>query len=185
MASKSLTLTNPTVFTNGVAEGDNYIIGYDNNGSRKRIIRYEFTAPAAGARTFSITKRGTSVGSDNNGATFGFYITTDASSYANADGTYTHFSLSKGTTFSGSCDFLLLPNKKYYVWFFPTKKVNYGWYYWNNKDNIEASGEEGAGIVKIYVDGTWKNALTYIYTESGWKLALPWVYTSNGWKNTC
>ena len=36
------------------------------------------------------------------------------------------------------------------------------------------------GLVRIYVNGAWKQAIPYVY-NGGWKQAIPYVY-NNGWK---
>ena len=41
-----------------------------------------------------------------------------------------------------------------------------------------------SGIVKIYTNDGWKNAIPYVYTNSGWKMTIPYVYKNDtdGWK---
>ena len=150
MADKiTLTLTDCTFFTNGSQTQSSQVIGYEDSGKKKHVVRYKLDIPSTsnGTHNFSVEKKNLGLGSDSHGATFGFYITTDEKSYINPDVNAPHFDLVKGTnSLSGDCEFVLLPNTTYYVWFFPTKEVTFGWYYWNYPSDISASGDEGAGI---------------------------------------
>ena len=59
-------------------------------------------------------------------------------------------------------------------------------------DNYDSSGirqEYGGdviniGLVKIYANEKWQNAIPYIYDGTSWKQAIPYVYNNNKW-NVC
>lgn len=93
---------------------------------------------------------------------------------------------------SGKVNRYLKPNTSYILWFFPSTKNTYNNLAIDIKYNNKATYtyELGpGGVVKIYTNDGWANAIPWIYTmdtatTGSWKRAIPWIY-SNGWKNTC
>ena len=39
-------------------------------------------------------------------------------------------------------------------------------------------------MVKIYADGSWKNAVPYVYDDGSWKIARAYVYSGGDWQPT-
>lgn len=190
-----ITLLNKTVFQNGVEVSNKDVIGWDggDNGlTRQRVLRYEFASPDIGANQITISLEGIKIGSSTMPELY-FYITTDATSYSQADENSPHYTLTRTQSgsnynFSATEKFLLLPKTKYYVWFFVPRRGYRYYYYYGDSGKITPSG--AAGITKIYTNKAWVDALTYVYTQGQWKLAMPYIYTKNSdntysWKNTC
>lgn len=57
------------------------------------------------------------------------------------------------------------------------------YFYKTDKDLTLTAIYDWEGIVHVYDNGSWKNALPYIYTGSEWKQALPYICT-DAEKNT-
>lgn len=61
--------------------------------------------------------------------------------------------------------------------------------YWDSNGNWKYNGSITAyakwelwGVVKIYTEDGWKNAVPYIYTEDNWRQAIPYIFNGVSWK---
>lgn len=135
-------LKSPTYFING-ASGASTVIGYENNSNR--VVRFEFTTGNSGATdvTISVTA-GTIVNKEGIDLTsIPFYITTSATSHANANkadkfSVTGYITGSSGKAYTGKASVILKANTTYYLWFFPASKT-YGWSFWHNSSDYYTS----------------------------------------------
>lgn len=128
-------------YKNGKA-GASVVVGYE--GERRRCARYEFTVPVPGASSITAQINGPYFVDDGGReAPVRFYIGTDPDSHVNAgpDSPYTGVATvdSNKRTVTLAADIILVPDKTYYLWFFPS--VDYwGWYYWSRNCTITTYG---------------------------------------------
>jgi hypothetical protein len=128
-------------YKNGKA-GASVVVGYE--GERRRCARYEFTVPVPGASSITAQINGPHFVEDGGReAPVRFYIGTDPDSHVNAgpDSPYTGVATvdSDKRTVTLAADIILVPDKTYYLWFFPS--VDYwGWYYWSRNCTITTYG---------------------------------------------
>ena len=128
-------------YKNGKA-GASVVVGYE--GERRRCARYEFTVPVPGASSITAQINGPYFVDDGGReAPVRFYIGTDPESHVNAgpDSPYTGVATvdSNKRTVTLAADIILVPDKTYYLWFFPS--VDYwGWYYWSRNCTITTYG---------------------------------------------
>ena len=128
-------------YKNGKA-GASVVVGYE--GERRRCARYEFTVPVPGASSITAQINGPHFVEDGGReAPVRFYIGTDPESHVNAgpDSKYTGVAAvdSNKRTVTLAADIVLVPDKTYYLWFFPS--VDYwGWYYWSRNCTITTYG---------------------------------------------
>lgn len=129
----TITTSEPEFYQDGTS-GASAAIGYADNVNR--VARYSFSTPADGASKIDISGLRVSKGDGAYASVgFGFFVTDDANSYANAgEGSSYHgkltFAVENGVCYGkGSVSGLnLLPNTTYYIWVFPLSK-KYGWWY--------------------------------------------------------
>ena len=159
------------------------VVGYESGSNR--VARYKFTAPATGASAVTISIPNVTFGDGSKTTAIRFFLTTSATSHANAGASAAYsetlsITLSNGTyNATGSANVLLLPNTEYYLWVFPGS-TNYGWWYWNSPATLNTSG--GAGLVYIDNGSSMVAALPYIDTGTSWVQAMPYVDTGSAWK---
>lgn len=131
-----ITLANPAFYKDG-SKVSSYVVGKETAPAYttgKRIARYEFTAPAAGASSISFRLHYGTVPSGSYSRDLNFFIGTEANSHCNAGegaeftGAVSVEASSGEYTFTGVADIVLMPNTKYYLWIFPASN-KYGYFY--------------------------------------------------------
>ena len=201
----SITLSRPVFFQDGKMVSGNAVgRSYANDKLVNRVARYSFTAPANGASSVSLIfadMHYTPAEGKTRPTSFRFYIGTDANSdYINAGAGSTPtgtVNLSDGsyTEFTGSANYLLLPNTTYYLFVFPATST-YGWYYWEGTaamsseggsysvPSLSASSVEMEKPVTIYTNRNSKDfthTLTYVFGNASGTIAEG-VTDSYEWK---
>lgn len=129
----TITTSEPEFYQDGTS-GASAAIGYANNVNR--VARFSFVAPADGASQVDISGLRVSKGGGSYASVgFGFFVTDDPDSYANAGEGYAYhgkftFTLDAGVYYgkSSASGLNLLPNTTYYIWVFPLS-TKYGWWY--------------------------------------------------------
>lgn len=169
-------------YKNGTS-GVSAVVGYESKSNR--VARYKFTASATGASSVSVSIKNIYFGEGSKTTAIRFYITTSASSHANAGSSSTYsgtltLTVSGGVyTATGLANILLMPNTVYYLWVFPGT-TTYGWWYWNTPATLTVSG--GAGLVYIDNGSRLVAAIPYIDTGTNWVQAMPYIDTGGTWK---
>lgn len=182
----TVTLQNPYYFQSGTG-GVSAVIGNDAPGSgHRRIARYEFTAPAAGASHLSFDLFYTYLLGKSADKPLYFYVGTSPTSHAAAGEGYDYTGVVTVTAtnsslneyrFTGAAGVLLAPNTKYYLWIFPSSDT--GWCYYGadtaTARTVEVTG--GAGLVYM------GNRACQVYIDSGGDLGLyiPFLDNGSGW----
>lgn len=177
----AITLSNPVYYSGG-ASGATAIIGVD--GTNNRVVRFTLTSPATGASSVSLSITGLQFGMGTIPTTLRFYIGTEAESHKNAgaSSTYTgtlNIDTSTNTSFSGTADFLLLPNKTYYLFIFPSTTTG-GWFY-ASAATFSLNGLGGAGLVYIDNGSGWDAHQVYIDNGTSWDLHMLYIDNGTSW----
>lgn len=191
MANQNIQTTKATFYKNGEIRSSNYVVGHDN--SDNYVVRYEFKTPTSGISKIGFQLDGSGLGWKRPSKETGvskrdlyWKITKDGESFKNANGADTNYSHDGELVIDNYAfkvekkEISLNPDQTYYLWIFAQTTDN-GWYYWpsNTEASITISSDEG-GIVKIYNNNGWKNAIPYIYNK-GWQQVIPYVYKDNKW----
>jgi hypothetical protein len=176
-----LTATDCTRYENGVSYTDQSpLAGLHSNGAN-RVVRYTFTTPSSGARSYSVMLTGCSA--HNGTPVLRYYLTTSDSSHTQAnttssyDGTLTRRSTTSGygqyEYYAASIDKLLEPNMTYYLYIF-AGSATVGTAFLPC-DNYQYS----TNLASITLEGNYSNV--WVYTPLGWKLGTLWGYKTSGW----
>lgn len=142
------------------------------------VVRYSFTAPSVGARKVTLSITGSYL-ETGNPISLRFHISTSATSHIDADSTFEYTGnldiQSDGVTMAGGGEFMLLPNKTYYLWIFPND-ARFGLYGLGNAAAVLVTSGV-AGGVRIGADK--KLHLCAIGQKDGSKkLYLPCIYNA-------
>ena len=144
----NIILTNPKFFKGGES-GASYVVGFDSGVNR--VVRYSFEPPSIGANKIDLSFLRNWTGGGTLPNTLRFYIGTDPNSHINAGVGYEYtgeLARKQGTyEYYGSADIVILPNRTYYVFVFPTTQT-YGWVQWSNSEG-DATAETFGGAFSV------------------------------------
>lgn len=144
----NIILTNPKFFKGGES-GASYVVGFDSGVNR--VVRYSFEPPSIGANRIELSFLRNWTGGGTLPNTLRFFIGTDPNSHINAGVgfEYTGELSRKQETYEyyGSADIVILPNRTYYVFVFPTTQ-SYGWVQWSNSEG-DATAETFGGAFSV------------------------------------
>lgn len=144
----NIILTNPKFFKGGES-GASYVVGFDSGANR--VVRYSFEPPSIGANRIDLSFLRNWTGGGTLPNTLRFFIGTDPDSHINAGVGYEYtgeLARKQGTyEYYGSADIVILPNRTYYVFVFPTTQV-YGWVQWSNSEG-DATAETFGGAFSV------------------------------------
>lgn len=144
----NIILTNPKFFTGGESSAS-YVVGFDSGVNR--VVRYSFEPPSIGANRIELSFLRNWTGGGTLPNTLRFFIGTDPNSHINAGVGYEYtgeLARKQGTyEYYGSADVVILPNRTYYAFVFPTTK-SYGWVQWSNSEG-DATAEAFGGAFSV------------------------------------
>lgn len=144
----NIILTNPKFFKGGES-GASYVVGFDSGVNR--VVRYSFEPPSIGANRVELSFLRNWTGGGTLPNTLRFFIGTDPDSHINAGVGFDYtgeLTRKQGTyEYYGSADIVILPNRTYYVFVFPTTQT-YGWVQWSNSEG-DATAETFGGAFSV------------------------------------
>lgn len=179
----TIVTTEKKTYGGGVLDGTQ-VVGYIS--SKNRVVRFTFTTDALGASHVSWYLENNYLASSNAPA-LRWYIGTDPESHANAgastdvyNGDVTAATSGGTTTLAGSAGMVLLPNKTYYLWIFPSVAA-YGYYNLTERQQARVTPTGGAGLVYIDTDGKLEAYQALVDNGTGWDLCVPNIDNGIGW----